>query len=149
MGNGTETFNRAAEKAVAKAVDQTIEKTTKRTGMIVKWIVAPLVAGTSLGGGSVALSKILPAQQPTTDEIKQIIREIVKETAPDPKDITAIKEALLRMEGRQAMADNGNARDKAELQRQIDEVRRTIDNLESKRLADVEQRLRALEAKNK
>jgi peptidoglycan hydrolase CwlO-like protein len=82
----------------------------------------------------------------------------IKETAPTPSDVREvtkavqeIKEAMLRMEGKLDGVNNNAARDKAENDRRIEELRKAIDRLESqavmrRELEEVKERLRALEA---
>lgn len=80
----------------------------------------------------------------------------IKAATPAPEDVKALNEAvgkvektLVSIDAKLTMLGDGAARDKAETQRQVNELRREVERIESKLLGDHEQRIRALEARTK
>lgn len=85
----------------------------------------------------------------------------IKESAPAPSDVREvtkavqeIKEAMLRMEGKLDGVNSNAARDRAENDRRIEELRKSVDRLEAqavmrRELEEIKERIRALEARTK
>jgi hypothetical protein len=119
------------------AKDDTVFKVRGSTAtMLLKLIGGPVIAGGIAAGG---VGMIATGKAPDPDDIKETKQALqaLRESAPTRKEVEELfnlfremRDSQLRMEARQTALDNGQARDRSELQRQIDDNKRLLDKFE-------------------